>query len=214
MKNKTVLIVDDSTFDRALLSKALSKKGGFKTEEAENGERCLEILEKGSIDLVLMDIMMPGKFGTAILVKIREKLNPIELPIIMVTSKSDASDVVGCLQNGANDYIQKPVNFDIAISRILTHLRLTDFSKEMSRLKELATLNAIITTYNHEINNPLAIAIGCLHTLGPSPDDPKRKHLSDALWRIADIVKQIKHVSEKHEIEYESYSNLKMIKIK
>lgn len=215
MKSKTILIVDDSEFDRGLLVKALSKKGGFRMLEAESGERCLEVLEKEPVDLILMDIMMPGKFGTEILIKIREKMNPIELPIIMVTSKSDASDIIGCLQNGANDYIQKPINFDIALSRILTHLKLSDFSREMSRLKEIAALNSIIVTYNHEINNALAIAIGMASLLDLDKEDPKKKKLENALWRVNDILKQIKEVSETHVYEFDSYgSGDKMIKMK
>ena len=79
-----------------------------------------KLVETEPIDLILMDIMMPGEFGTQVLSKIREKFNTIELPIIMVTSKADVSDVIECLRIGANDFIAKPVNFDVAVSRIST----------------------------------------------------------------------------------------------
>lgn len=213
MNLKTIMIVDDSDFDRELLLKALLRKGNFKIIEAGSGEQCLELLKTQKVDIILMDIMMPGEFGTQILIKIRERFNPIELPIIMVTAMADASDVIGCFHIGANDYITKPVNFDIAISRISTHLLLSDVSREMTRLKELEALNAMITTYNHEINNPLTIALGSINediSINQKNIDTLRK----SLWRIAEIVKKIREVTEK-KIEYESYTGTsKMVKIK
>ena len=209
-----ILIVDDSDFDRELLTKALTLSADFPIIQASSGEECLEILEKQQVSLILMDILMPGLHGSAILKKIREKHNPIELPIIMITSKSETSEVVSCLKNGANDYIIKPVNFEVAVSRISTHLKLAELSVEMSRLKEVATLNAVITTYNHEINNPLSIAIGCINSADLNNTETKKK-LNDALWRVADIVKKIKSVSEKNKIEYQDYSSAaKMLKVK
>ena len=214
MNNRPILIVDDSDFERGLLSKALSLKGSYQILEAQNGDECLEIIGKQTVGLILMDIMMPGTFGSDVLKKIREQFNAIELPIIMVTSKSDAVDIISCLQSGANDYITKPVNFEVAISRITTHLKLAAISNEMSRLKEMATVDAMITTYNHEINNPLAIAISCIESKDIAEPATKER-LKVALWRVADIVKKIKSLSEKKEIEYEPYaSSSKMFKLK
>ncbi|MBX9704000.1 MAG: response regulator [Silvanigrellaceae bacterium] len=160
---KRLLIVDDSDFDRQILSKALAKKFNFKVFEAKNGEECLEFLEKNEVDLVIMDILMPGALGTEVLLKIREKFNPIDLPIIMITAQEDdVTAMVQCLQLGANDFIKKPLNFDIALSRLTTLLKLSDLSKEISKIHEMSAINAMISTYHHEINNPLAIAIGCM----------------------------------------------------
>ncbi len=213
MSKKIILIVDDSEFDRKLLHGALTKKSDLDVVEASSGDQCLQILSQQRVDLVLMDIMMPGTIGTQVLTKIREKFNAIELPIIMVTSKADASDVVSCLQTGANDYIAKPVHFDVAVSRISTHLKLAELSQEMSRLKEMAALDAMVITYNHQINNPLAIALGCLN----EPlfvDQVMGEKLTSSLWRIADIVKKITVLTEKKEIEYQQYlGTSKMIKI-
>lgn len=208
MKQKNILIVDDSEFDRNLISSALKRKGNINPIEACDGEECLEKLKSEKIDLVLMDIMMPGKWGSQVLIKIREQFNAIELPIIMVTSKTDSSDIISCLQHGANDYITKPINIDVAMSRIATHLRLSEVSHEMSKLKEMAALDAMIITYNHEINNPLAIAIGRMHYHND-------EILSSALWRVADVVKKIKEVTSKKEVEYCDYiGSSKMVKIK
>lgn len=215
MSKRDVLIVDDSEFDRRLFMSALMQKGGFQAIEANGGDQCLEILEKQNVGLILMDIMMPGAFGTEVLMAIRKKFNPIELPIIMVTSKADASDVIGCLRSGANDYITKPINFDVAVSRITTHLMLAELSSEMSHLKAMAALDAMITTYNHEINNPLGIALGCVNG-NLLKDEEALKRLKSSLWRVADIVKRIGEVTEKREIEFQQYAGAgssKMVKI-
>lgn len=78
----------------------------------------------------------------------------------MVSSKSQDSIIVNCFKAGANDYITKPINFEIALTRILNHLKLAEAIKDRVKLQELAALNAMVTTYNHEINNPLTIALG------------------------------------------------------
>lgn len=214
MSQFKVLVADDNELERNILLKALARKGNLATIEAHSGEQCLEILDQEQVDLILMDIVMPGIHGTEALKKIRERFNPIQLPVIMITAKSEVADIVSCLQNGANDYITKPVNFEIALSRISTHLRLAQVSKEMGKLKEIAALDALITTYNHEINNPLAIAIGCLN--GPLLKDEKTvEKLKTALWRVADIVKQIRAVTDKKETEYEDYAKSgNMVKVR
>lgn len=209
---QTILIVDDSQFDRNLLTAALSKKSDFELLVAGDGKECMDILTSRPVHLVLLDIMLPDLNGDQVLKKIRDRWNPIELPVIMVTSKSQTQDVINCLQDGANDFITKPVLFDVAVSRMLTHLRLSEVSRKMGKMSEILAVNAMITTYHHEINNPLTIALYCAEN--GDPNDPERKKtLTDALWRIADIVKKIKSVSEK-DLEFSDYTDLsKMIKI-
>lgn len=213
MSGDTVLIVDDSDFDRKLLVSALIRKGDFVFEEAKDGAQCLAILAQKKVSIVLLDIMMPGTPGDQVLGKIREKFNPIELPVIMVTGKSDASDVIECLQSGANDYITKPVNFKIAVSRIETHLKIAELSGKMAKLKELAALDGMIATYNHEINNPLAIALALIEGSDLSVASV-RERLEASLWRIADIVKKIKEVTDKTEVDFQEYrTESKMVKL-
>jgi DNA-binding response OmpR family regulator len=133
----------------------------------------------------------------------------------MVTAKSDASDVVELLSLGANDYIVKPIDFEIAVMRIMTHIKIGTLFREMGRLKQVEAINAIITTYNHEINNPLSIAFGCLKLCLKKNDTESLEKLESSLWRIASIVRKIQETTFTDEIKFENYSkNTKMIKIK
>ena len=213
MNTKTILIVDDSDLDRELMSKALSVKGGFHILKAATGEECLKILDEEKVDLILMDILMPGVLGNQVLVKIRERSNPVELPIIMVTVKSDPADIINCFAQGANDYITKPIHFDIAIHRILTHLTLSELSKDMSDLKEISALNSMIATYNHEINNPLTIAMGCMDER-LLRDPAVFNKLKTSLNRISEIVRKIKDVAAIKGVHYRPYTGVgKIIKV-
>ncbi len=213
MSERTLLVVDDSDFDRKLLVEVLKEKTTFTILEADSGERCLAILDKIEVSLILMDGLMPGLCGSDVLSSIRKRFNEIELPIIMVTALNDDAEVLKCLQLGANDYITKPVNFGIALSRIDTHLKLASVSKEMSRLKEVAALEALITTYNHEINNPLTIALGYL--MAPELTASSKEQLENELWRIAKIVKKIESATRDANVEFASYtSSTKMIRLR
>lgn len=201
-----ILIVDDSEFDRQLLVNAFQKKTNFNIIQASNGKECLKIVNSTKIDLILLDIMMLGMQGNQILQEIRKKFNLIDLPVIMVTAKHDATDVIGCLKLGANDYITKPVNFEVTLTRVNTHLRLSALSKEMIKANERAALDALITTYHHEINNPLAIAIAYLGPTRLSQDKVLEK-LKTSLWRLAEVVKKINDLTLKKDIEFVTYTD-------
>ncbi len=118
----TVLVVDDYPANRDLLARRL-ERAGYGVELAASGREALELLGRVSVDLVLLDIMMPGMSGLEVLGKIRETRSPSELPVIMVTARTESADVVQALGLGANDYVTKPVDFPVAMARIEAHLR-------------------------------------------------------------------------------------------
>ena len=214
MTNSSILIVDDTYADRLILKRTLTEKGNFQVFEADGDIQCFDILNSQAISLVLMDVVMPGRYGTEILLDIRKSFNPIELPIIMVTSSTDSTGISECLQNGANDYITKPLNFQIALSRIKTHLMLAELSNKMSKVKEMEALSAVTRTYNHEINNALAIALNYLSDSLVKDAEAVGK-LKAVLWKIAEIMKAIQKVTEDKELTFEQSKGFtKMIKIR
>lgn len=112
-----LLIVDDIADNRTILARRFARRG-FAITEADNGERALELIGQQPFDVVLLDVMMPGINGLDVLRTVRQSLSPLDLPIIMVTAKADAENVVEALQLKANDYVTKPVNFDVALARV------------------------------------------------------------------------------------------------
>jgi diguanylate cyclase (GGDEF)-like protein len=122
MKNQLpLLIVDDIAENRTILTRRFGRNG-FQTVEAENGQQALDLIDAAPFELVLLDVMMPGMNGVEVLKRIRQKHDPMQLPVIMVTAKSDGSDVAEALEAGANDYITKPVDFAAALARVKTQL--------------------------------------------------------------------------------------------
>ncbi|MEI8326754.1 MAG: response regulator [Betaproteobacteria bacterium] len=109
MPIQNVLVVDDSKTELLYLSNLL-KKIGLSVRTAENGEEAFRRLEEAKPDLILMDVVMPGKNGFQLTRAITR--NPLysDVPIIMCTSKNQETDRVWGLRQGARDYIAKPVD--------------------------------------------------------------------------------------------------------
>ena len=114
--DKKVLIVDDDMRNLFALSNSLSAKG-IQTIKAQDGQKALDELEKNpSIELVLMDIMMPGMDGYETMSRIRQQKRFEHLPIIALTAKAMKADRQKCIDAGANDYLSKPIEIDRLLS--------------------------------------------------------------------------------------------------
>jgi diguanylate cyclase (GGDEF)-like protein len=116
-----LLVVDDISDNRAILTRRFQTRG-FQVAEAESGFEALDLIERGSFDAVLLDIMMPGIDGLETLRRIRARHSSSVLPVIMVTARAESTDVVQALESGANDYVTKPVDFAIALARLNTQI--------------------------------------------------------------------------------------------
>lgn len=117
----TLLVVDDDRLNRDVLQRRLAR-AGYRVLTADSGPSALAIAGTERVDLVLLDVMMPGMDGIETLRQLRRTRSVSELPVIMVTARDDSDDVVEALDAGANDYITKPVDFVVAQARIRTQL--------------------------------------------------------------------------------------------
>jgi diguanylate cyclase (GGDEF)-like protein len=116
-----LLIVDDISDNRTILTRRFQRRG-FDVVEAECGLTAIELIHKESFDLVLLDVMMPGMDGIETLKRIRSQNSASALPVIMVTAKSESTNIVDALELGANDYVTKPVDFAVALARVNTQI--------------------------------------------------------------------------------------------
>ena len=118
LKNKTVLIVDDDERNRFALSSYLDMLE-MNVFTASDGESALNLLKtEKSIDLILLDIMMPVMDGYEMLKKLRNDSSTRDIPVIAVTAKAMKGDDVKCIEAGATDYIPKPIDLKSFISKM------------------------------------------------------------------------------------------------
>ena len=125
-----ILIIEDEIAVREMLTFTL-KNSGFKTFEAGDSEAALSILSKYNIDLILLDWMLPGKAGIDISRALRISGETKDLPIIMLTAKSEESDKIMGLESGADDYITKPFSPKELVARIKALLRRASPQEDM-----------------------------------------------------------------------------------
>ncbi|SDH74021.1 response regulator transcription factor [Desulfosporosinus hippei] len=131
MASNNILIVDDDPIVLRMLESALSKNG-YHTFKAESGEDALRILDALDINLVLLDVVLPGMDGLKILKEIRHNPTYGFVPVLMLTSRDSEIDHVIGLELGADDYISKPIRFHELIARIKAVLRRADSNRTSS----------------------------------------------------------------------------------
>ncbi len=209
MNTPEILIVDDDEINSEMLKKRIFKRG-FHVETVNSGKKALEYLEANHPKIILLDILMPDMTGLEVLIEIRKKFSPLEVSIIMVTAKSEVSDIVEALKIGANDYIQKPVNIDIAEARLKTQLQAMQSHHADLDKKEIEALSTMIATMNHEINNPLTVAFGYLWKLKKEVKPEYISQMEDSLNRVVQIVKKIEQLT-KGKREMDQYADSEKI---
>ncbi len=107
--HQSVLIVDDEPMARTLL-RLMLVRAGFHVSEAEDGFDALEKVRKNPPDVILLDVMMPGMDGFAVCEKLRSEPATTELPIIMLSAKTDLDSINKGLRAGATIYLTKPIS--------------------------------------------------------------------------------------------------------
>jgi len=130
-----LLVVDDNKVNRLLLSRNIELMG-HRVAAAENGRVALELLRREAFDLLLLDIEMPEMDGFQVLEQLARDLQLRDLPVIVTSSLEGLDNIVRCIELGAEDYLQKPVNPALLKARIGTSLekkRLRDQQKELVR---------------------------------------------------------------------------------
>lgn len=126
-----ILVVDDEPVNRMVLVNYLSPK--YRVGVAADGRGAIKALEEETFDMVLLDVMMPLMNGYEVCREIRQKYSIHELPVIYLSAKSQASDVVQGFECGGNDYINKPIVRQKLLARVSNHLEIRDISQNLER---------------------------------------------------------------------------------
>ena len=144
-----LLVVDDEEVIRDLFSIQLGREG-YAVSVAGSAQQALERLTAERIDLVLLDMNLPGMSGLALLKKLRQTYSILDLPVIIVSGAGHSSDIVAGLQSGANDYLTKPFDLGIARARILTQLSLRQLKEINDKFSRIA---------GHDLKKPVILML-------------------------------------------------------
>ena len=139
-----ILIVDDESGIRDSLKGVLEDEG-YKTSQAESGEACLRLLEKHEIDVVLLDIWLPGIDGLDTLQKIRELDSPPE--VIMISGHGTIETAVRATKLGAYDFLEKPLSIDRTLSLIKHAIDAKSLRRENRDLRRQLQSKSVIAKY-------------------------------------------------------------------
>lgn len=131
-RKRRILIIEDDD-DISMIETAYLEAADFETKAVANGTMAEELLEKEEFDLVLLDVMLPGKNGYIICREIRDKL---DIPILMVTARTESIDKIKGLGLGADDYIVKPFDPAELVARVRANLRQYDRIAQKGQEKE------------------------------------------------------------------------------
>jgi len=147
---KRILVVDDEADIRELLRYNLEQEG-FQIEAVADGERALDFLKKNRVDLVLLDLMLPGLPGLELCKQLKRQADLESIPIIMISAKSSETDIIVGLELGADDYITKPFSPKEVIARVKAIFRRIDEKRTSEPQKELRFEELVIDVPRHEV---------------------------------------------------------------
>jgi two-component system KDP operon response regulator KdpE len=131
IENRTILLIDDEPQIRRVLRASLTSHGAS-VLDVQNGEEALALLRNQTVDLILLDMNMPGMGGLETCRAIR---NGWDIPIIIVSVRETDKDKVEALDAGADDYVSKPFSFDELMARIRAALRRSGFASDTTPKK-------------------------------------------------------------------------------
>ena len=132
IRSPRILIVDDNPVNRRLLESMLGRQG-YQTIAAADGAQAIAMALSQDPDLILLDVMMPGKDGYQVCTELKRDRRCAETPIIFVSALGEARNHVKGLELGAADYINKPFNRGEVVARVNTHLQISTLARELRR---------------------------------------------------------------------------------
>jgi len=173
MKNR-ILIIEDEEDIRELVRYNLAREK-FSVTEAESGEAGLELVSQEPPDLILLDLMLPGKDGMQVCRELKENKAVRDIPVVMMTARGAESDIVAGLDLGAEDYIVKPFSPKVLVARVKAVLRRKRSAQLPGKEDVLSVLNLRIDPQRHEVffdGNPVLLTaseFAILHFLARRP---------------------------------------------
>ena len=216
---KRILVIDDLP-DNVFLLKDRLENEGYEVLTADCGNSGIEKATEEIPDLILLDVMMPDINGFEVCKTLVNDSRTSDIPILLVTAKTDAEDTKEGLDAGAFDYIKKPINKIELIARVKSALKLSDANKLLVEVEKRNTFFATVVTANHRIKQPLTIlSLSSAAIKRELKKDNiskdtllgKIKYIDTAINEITDVLDQLNTIKEPVLSDYTK--NVKMIKV-
>jgi two-component system alkaline phosphatase synthesis response regulator PhoP len=150
MSEKKVLIVDDEVEIVNMLSLNLEIHG-YKVLKAYNGKEALDLARKEELDLILLDVMMPGISGIEVCKNLKGNIFTRAIPVIMVSAKDQIADKIEGLSSGAEDYITKPFNLEELLLRIKSNINQVEVASQITSLYIIGNLVLDTNTFQAKV---------------------------------------------------------------
>ena len=208
-----IYVVEDDEASRTLLVRRL-RKCHYRAEPIQSGESCLEQMAQQRPDLILLDLVMPAMGGLEVLAEIRKTHSLYQLPVIVVTGKVAAEDVIDGLHVGANDYVTKPITFLVLEARIKTQIAVKRSIEDLLHAERQRVMIESLGAACHHISQPMTSVMGNLGLLKESlgPDDAvTRRKITDILkWteEVRSLLRQMQTLREYRTTPYVSDSHI------
>jgi putative two-component system response regulator len=184
---QTILIVDDTPDNITLLSTLLKEK--YNTKVATNGATALQIVAGGGVDLVLLDVMMPGLDGYETCRRMKQDPLTSEVPVIFLTAKSQPEDEAMGLRMGAVDYLTKPISPPILFARVATHLSLKNARSQLKA--ENRNLESLVQERTGQLSLMQDATIMAMATMAETRDNETGNHLRRTQNYVAALARHL-----------------------
>lgn len=199
-RNPIILVVDDNPKNLQIIALTL-RELNYKLIIADGGQKAIELSERYQVDLILLDVMMPGIDGFEVCRIIKSNSKYAGVPIIFLTALSEKANLVKGFELGAVDYITKPFNKEELISRIKTHLDLKFARDELQSVtNNLAESNAIkdkmFSVIGHDLRSPVGSIKMMLELILGDFDNYELKKIKETLNSLSKTTEEVFNLLE------------------
>ena len=203
-----ILCVDDDHRQQEMAFMVLSNQG-YSVECVNTGTQCLEVLANHPLpDMVLLDLRLPDLNGAAVLKKIRESFQTYQLPVIIVSGHNDADHITNALDNGANDFIIRPLDTNVFLARVNACMKITRGIQENLNVTREQVMFETLGAACHHVAQPMTVLQSSLelyvNEIPPNQDQARNKMKELLHWaqQTSDTIHQLQNIQTYRTVKY------------